>query len=265
MNKPESPAQISDERCKHCGDVEENHYDRVQCPTGPDSYSATDYFEPRSRLEPVDPIPSPVEAACKHEYEAVDAGPLSDDIFYSVCKKCGLGEPVEAVSSEPYVCNDGDHLVFVRPNGTIVAHRGADGCVCPASGTNRFHEPKQSTPLLGQDEPAKLPADKPWDMPTSDRKTYDLVASVCPEERSPVMQLFKRYADFTFELVQIRDSLAAQQTQVLTSLAAAQKEIEELKRLLSIQRPLHGVKAPVPSSADTTLVVQAPDINKELE
>jgi hypothetical protein len=89
------------------------------------------------------------------------------------------------------------------------------------------------TPLLGQDEPATLTADKPWDMPTSDRKTYELVASVCPEERSPVMQLFKKYADHTFELVQTRDNLIAQLTQAITSLAAAQIRYEKAEKTIA--------------------------------
>lgn len=42
---------------------------------------------------------------------------------------------------------------------------------------------------------------RPWDMPTDDKDVYELIASKAPEERTLTDNLFKKYADVTFQAI----------------------------------------------------------------
>jgi hypothetical protein len=81
------------------------------------------------------PNPDP-QPNCEHEYEAVDAGPYSDDIFYIVCKNCGREKPADPQGGESNMnniairCDHGSFIGEIQGNRLSVIPLLKKGCGC---------------------------------------------------------------------------------------------------------------------------------------
>ena len=179
-----------------------------------------------------------------------------------VCKcfpKQPDGEPAASPEGQTHggQIEDNTYVRMVRPvDRRILGSSEADLVPLPITDDRNQSEDRELEKLRdmadlviatqsAQPEPQRLP----WDMPTTDRRIYESISAMVPEERYPLEALTKKYIDMTAQAISDCDVLRERAR-------AAEAELAALKQELTLWRSEHD---PCPFALELEALKQSYD------